>query len=321
MGKLFTGVGLAVIVASTCTLVTTSGSLGGSDTSLKDHYRRFSPSVVSISANNPFGKSIKQGTGFYIDDGCKIATNFHVVKGAYKIEITNNNKKYFINSPYMLVYVQFDLAILFTEYCGNPIPIAENLPDTGERVFTIGNPRGLAKSISEGVVSGIRKNHTNDNRALIQTTTPISKGSSGGPLISFGGKAIGITTFYLADSPSINFAVPSAHLIRLLANSEKVRIDEFLVDRSSYESVATAFYWALHTKDIESAVLLVHPSDQNGFKVHFSSTAVPVIPSNAEIVFGPVRHDGKNLTTSASLKGTEIGIDLFQANGMWWVRK
>ena len=74
----------------------------------------------------------------------------------------------------------------------------------GERVYTIGTPSGLENSLGEGVVSGLRDD---DGIQYVQTTAPISPGSSGGGLFDASGNLIGITTFLLEDSQNLNFAI------------------------------------------------------------------------------------------------------------------
>jgi S1-C subfamily serine protease len=76
----------------------------------------------------------------------------------------------------------------------------------GERVYAIGNPKGLTKTISEGIVSGIRDIK---GRRLIQTTAPISHGSSGGGLFDRDGNLLGITTSALRESQNLNLAIPA----------------------------------------------------------------------------------------------------------------
>lgn len=74
----------------------------------------------------------------------------------------------------------------------------------GERTYSIGSPRGLERTLSEGIISGLRANGANQ---YVQTTTPISPGSSGGGLFDESGNLIGVTTFLLRDSQSLNFAI------------------------------------------------------------------------------------------------------------------
>jgi TPR repeat protein len=83
----------------------------------------------------------------------------------------------------------------------------------GERVFAIGNPRGLEQSISEGIVSG---NRELDGLSWIQHSAPISPGSSGGALISASGELLGINSRTRKESQNLNFAVPAATLSEAL---------------------------------------------------------------------------------------------------------
>ncbi|MFP5464469.1 MAG: trypsin-like peptidase domain-containing protein, partial [Gammaproteobacteria bacterium] len=70
-----------------------------------------------------------------------------------------------------------------------------------ERVYSIGSPGGLENTLGEGIISGLR------GKRLIQTSAPISHGSSGGGLFDAAGYLIGITTFNMVDAQNLNFAV------------------------------------------------------------------------------------------------------------------
>jgi S1-C subfamily serine protease len=74
----------------------------------------------------------------------------------------------------------------------------------GERVYTVGSPSGLENTLSEGILSGLRKRNGLD---LVQISAPISPGSSGGGLFDGAGNLIGITTFLLRDTQNLNFAI------------------------------------------------------------------------------------------------------------------
>ena len=74
----------------------------------------------------------------------------------------------------------------------------------GERVYAIGCPSGLDLTLSEGLVSGLRRK---DGIAYVQTSASISPGSSGGALLDEYGNLIGITSFYLKDAQNLNFAI------------------------------------------------------------------------------------------------------------------
>jgi tetratricopeptide (TPR) repeat protein len=78
----------------------------------------------------------------------------------------------------------------------------------GDRAFAVGAPRGLERSFSDGLISGLRKSEDANRIQAIQTTAPISPGSSGGGLFDANGNLIGITTAYVRGGQNLNFAVP-----------------------------------------------------------------------------------------------------------------
>lgn len=78
--------------------------------------------------------------------------------------------------------------------------------EVGDQVYAVGAPQGLELSLSNGLVSGFREYKGNE---YIQTTAPISKGSSGGGLFDAQGRLVGITTMYVEDGQALNFAVPA----------------------------------------------------------------------------------------------------------------
>ena len=90
----------------------------------------------------------------------------------------------------------------------------------GQKVYALGNPRGLELSLSDGLISALRKDDDQRDLVLIQTTAPISRGSSGGGLFDSAGRLIGITTLQFADGQNLNFAVPINWQRELAARSD-----------------------------------------------------------------------------------------------------
>ena len=83
----------------------------------------------------------------------------------------------------------------------------------GDRVYAIGNPHGLTNTLSDGLVSGVRKSGGLD---FIQTNAAISPGSSGGPLLDENGRVVGVTKAYIEEGQNLNLAVPAASVRSLL---------------------------------------------------------------------------------------------------------
>ena len=131
-------------------------------------------------------------------------TNWHVVQAA-KILTTSVN-----GATYKLEVVEaspeLDMAIVVgSGLFIDPAVIAKNPPSIGDAAFAVGNPRGLEKSISKGIISGLRHS---SGTSFIQTTAAISPGSSGGGLFDATGNLVGITTLRIGDAgESLNFAI------------------------------------------------------------------------------------------------------------------
>ena len=94
-----------------------------------------------------------------------------------------------------------------------PLQLASAAVSPGEEVFAIGNPEGLEKTISQGIISGLRKR---GDRDLLQVTSPISHGSSGGPILNAKGEVVGVAVGMLEDGQNLNFAVPVAYVRAIL---------------------------------------------------------------------------------------------------------
>jgi tetratricopeptide (TPR) repeat protein len=117
-----------------------------------------------------------------------------------------------------------DLALLSLFLFPPPLPFGspkspplgeDESPAIGTTVYAIGSPLGLGNSLSEGIISG--KREVVEGVWWLQTTAPISAGSSGGPLLSVEGKVLGVTAGSLAEGQNLNFAVPASEIRRLLA--------------------------------------------------------------------------------------------------------
>ncbi|MGA8027611.1 MAG: tetratricopeptide repeat-containing serine protease family protein [Bryobacteraceae bacterium] len=186
-------------------------AIWGADEQAADIYRATSPSIFIISVRSGDGSPISFGTGFLIGKS-RLATNWHVIQGGTPfLEIgavrlpAEMEARDEIN----------DLAIVSVreEIGAQPLRLASKPISPGESVFVIGNPEGLEKSITTGVVSGIRDVN---GRKLIQISAPISPGSSGGPVLNSSGEVVGITVGTLTDGQNLNFAVPVLQLSTLL---------------------------------------------------------------------------------------------------------
>jgi hypothetical protein len=116
-----------------------------------------------------------------------------------------------------------DLIILQVE--AKEMPVAElagpALSAVGEKVYAIGNPEGMTNTLSEGLVSGVRKDEGNENRKMvIQTSAAISPGSSGGPLLRPNGTVVGVTFARMVEGQNLNFAIPVEYAANLIKKAK-----------------------------------------------------------------------------------------------------
>ena len=169
-------------------------------------------SVVMIKTYDIDGNELGTGSGFCAFESNYIVTNYHVIEGAYKIEIiTDENKTYKISN--ILIFNQNDdLAIISGNFKLAPLKIGSisNLK-AGETITAIGSPKGQLNTVSTGVISNA------DHDYDIRITAPISPGSSGGVLLNKTGKVIGITfaTYNSYDSQNINYAISVEYLNKM----------------------------------------------------------------------------------------------------------
>ena len=167
-------------------------------------FQQVSPSVFLVEAVGPDGRILSQGSGVVVaPEG--VVTNRHVVEQATAIRVGRGKQTWAATIAH--VDPQHDLIQLRAPgLVAPPVPIrASTSLKTGERVYAIGAPEGFELTLSEGLISSLRPY---EGIQLIQTTAPISRGSSGGGLFDAQGRLIGITTFYVKEGQNLNFALP-----------------------------------------------------------------------------------------------------------------
>ena len=155
------------------------------------------------------------GSGFFISNNNHFITNRHVLENVYLAEIKSYNGDLFQVKSVIGENKKNDLIRLTTDSkkkISYHLPVNSSLPKLGERIIVIGSPLGYSNTISEGIVSAIRENQKYGS--IIQISAPISKGSSGSPVLNMKGEVVGIVTF-MVDGPNLNFAIPSSKVKRM----------------------------------------------------------------------------------------------------------
>ncbi len=191
---------------------------------VKELSQRFGEAVVLVAS--PSG----QGSGFFISPDGHVVTNFHVVEGETRLSVAvfrrvgdEFRRDKFEDVDLVATNPFLDLALLKVSLPEGYRPTLAYLDDhdelrDGDAVFAIGNPLGLERSVSEGIVS--RRNRAEAGLAYIQTTTQINPGNSGGPLFNARGEVVGVTNMKLMGAEGLGFAIPVRYVIDFLRNRD-----------------------------------------------------------------------------------------------------
>jgi S1-C subfamily serine protease len=206
----------------------------GKGMSINEIYRASAPAVVHIETTsrtqqpsdffgNPFGTTETQralGSGFVIDKAGHIVTNYHVVRGANAIQVSFSNNEHF-KARVVGVDPSTDSAVLQVHVKSRalkslPLGNSESVR-VGDQVIAIGNPFGLDRSVTSGIVSAVQRRIEAPNQLsishVIQTDAALNHGNSGGPLLNAQGQVIGVNAQIETGGQSegnvgIGFAIP-----------------------------------------------------------------------------------------------------------------
>lgn len=158
------------------------------------------------------------GSGFLINEEGFLITNFHVIEGETQISVEvywqhdgQLERKTYKEVKIIAMNKFKDLALLqITDEDASPfnyVPLANpSTLDVGERVFAIGSPLGLERTVTEGIVS--TKTREMLGELYLQTTAQINPGNSGGPLFNLRGQVVGVTNMKIQAGEGLGFAIP-----------------------------------------------------------------------------------------------------------------
>ena len=203
--------------------------------SVSELYARAAPGVVQITStstqsDNPSASPFEQeaapqqalGSGFVIDKAGHIVTNYHVIEGADQIEVSFSNQDT-LRATVVGSDPSTDIAVLRVQASSRgltPLALGDSgVVRVGDPVVAIGNPFGLARTATAGIVSAVQERTITAPNGypidhVIQTDAPINSGNSGGPLLNMQAEVIGVNSQIApaqgsAGNVGIGFAVPS----------------------------------------------------------------------------------------------------------------
>ncbi len=202
--------------------------------STEEAAKLYAPSVVLVKT------AAGIGSGFFINEEGYLITNFHVIAGEKHIAIT----QFLLEGKILRRVVHKDVEIVATAPFHDLVVLKIKNFDTqitpvffepeenlsiGETVFAIGNPLGLERTVTEGVLS---QTHRNFGGILyLQVDAPVNPGNSGGPLFNSRGQVVGIINMGIPTMEGLNFAIPARHAKYILDH-----IDAFAYDATNPES-------------------------------------------------------------------------------------
>jgi S1-C subfamily serine protease len=334
------GVELLGGLESTTTVVTETSAApsprlappSGDAMTVNEIYERASSGVVRINASDnstsgsahPFGQNAALGSGFVIDKSGHIVTNYHVVRDAGRVTVSFSNRDT-VQADVVGTDPSTDLAVLRVETAASALtPLRLGNSDAvrvGDPVVAIGNPFGLDRTVTAGIVSALQRLIQAPNRFtidhVIQTDAPINPGNSGGPLLSARGQVIGVNTQIETGTGSsatgnvgIGFAVPSNTVKDVVAQILRSgRVDHAYLGISGQavtEGVADTY-----NLPVEAGVLVESVLDDSGAdKAGVQGGETEVVVAGVSYTLGGdiiVAFDGKQISSIEQLRDAISG--------------
>jgi len=257
---------------------------------VQEIYQHAGPGVLqvtstSVDSGDPFfgpQPRVSLGSGFVIDEDGYIVTNYHVIESARQIEVNFSGDDR-VRATIVGVDPSTDLAVLKINAqvrALTPLPLGDSdAVRVGDAVVAIGNPFGLERTVTAGIVSALQREITAPNGytidKVIQTDAPINQGNSGGPLLNTRGQVIGVNSqIEPGDSGTgnlgIGFAVPAATVREVFAQireSGKVEHAYLGVQTQEIDEVlATTYRLPVETGVIITEVIPGSPAEDAGLK-------------------------------------------------------
>jgi S1-C subfamily serine protease len=287
-----------------------------------DVYRKVSPSVVYIQVEQsgsgstgstprsqipgfpnqpPSGVQVASGSGFVLDKEGHIVTNYHVVDGASKVEVT------FIDGTTVHAKVvgtdpSSDLAVIQADVKSSllqPVELGDSSAlVVGEQVYALGNPFGLDWTLTSGIVSAVGRTIQSGTSnysipEVVQTDAAINPGNSGGPLLDRNGRVIGVNAQIVSQSNSssgVGFAIPVS-IVK--------RVAPALIKNGSYTYAWLGISGTSLTLDLNEAMNL--PADQRGVLVQDVTQGGPAEKAGVQAGQNQATVTGRQITTGGDV--------------------
>jgi putative serine protease PepD len=300
------GGGTTTVVSSSPAPAAAAPAAADGRLSVAEIYEHAAPGVVQITTTTRTTERIEGsgvapglippeealGSGFVLDKAGHIVTNFHVIDGAEEIEVSFSNQDT-LRAKLVGTDPSTDLAVLRVESSSRSLtPLQLGNSDVvrvGDEVVAIGNPFGLDRTATAGIVSAVQERTITAPNGypidhVIQTDAPINTGNSGGPLLNDRAQVIGVNSQistgvdFLGGNVGIGFAVPSNTVKNVIAQLiEKGRVDRAFLGISGTTvtpELARSFRLPVHTGVLVERVGPATPASKAGLRGGTSNTVV-----------------------------------------------
>ena len=230
-------------------------------------------SVLYLECYDSTGEHISNGSGFLIEDGKTLVTNYHVIHNVYSIKAFYKDGGYAANVKTVLCHNEaVDLAVLELSRDTKLQPLTpgdDSQVKQGDKIYAIGYPLGKSNTLSDGIVSSVYKEEGVD---IFQITAPVSHGSSGGALLNEDCQVIGVVYAAYEDGQNMNLAV-TIHELQALMQKQFYPLELEQLYRKSHPQLSYDSYrvglksiWA-PTSDLAEEIydiwLLLEPTEEN----------------------------------------------------------
>jgi S1-C subfamily serine protease len=322
----------------------------GQNLSVQEIYRRAGPGVVQITAVSnvgavnpvdPFGPQGGEqralGSGFVIDKAGHIVTNYHVVQGAQEVDVNFSGRDP-VRAKVVGADPSTDIAVLKVDVPASALTPLElgnsDAVQVGDPVVAIGNPFGLDRTVTAGIVSALQREITAPNGFtidhVVQTDAAINHGNSGGPLLDAHGEVIGVNSQIQSGTVDgnvgIGFAVP-INTVKQVASQliETGKVEHAFLGiemQTITPDVAKNFKLAADRGILIATVRPGSPAEAAGLR---GGTSSAVVNGETWVLGGDVitRADGKAITDANQLRdvvlskkpGDTLDLEVHRADG------
>ncbi|MCL1905431.1 MAG: trypsin-like peptidase domain-containing protein, partial [Clostridiales bacterium] len=183
----------------------------GGELTSEEIYAKVSDAIFKIETKIMSDTDFGSGSGFFITSDGIAVTNMHVITFMSSASITTANGSRYPVEGIISLHPKADLAVIKVKGSGfSYLELGDpDLLRNAQRIYCVGSPYGFDNTISDGLVSNLKREH--EGFTYIQISAPIAPGSSGGALLNEYGQAVGVTTAGF-EQGSVNLAVPVSHL-------------------------------------------------------------------------------------------------------------